>query len=111
MYSSARRGVSKPGHISIGGGLDESASLEAFSACSNSDIDSLADYAWPDKMPYNLTAEEVLGSLARNVANGKLEQIRDRERGAAVWNLRMAETHARRMCMRGTAGMRAGLFI
>lgn len=72
--------------------IEEAPSMEA-----NSDIDSLADCAWPDKMPYNTHGSEVVCSLAEALANKPQADLRERTRGAAACHVRVAETHHRRL--------------
>lgn len=84
---------------SLGGVIEEASSLEA---CS--DIDSLADHGWPDRMPHNTDRNEVVSSLAQNIANKHKADLRERARGAAAWNIRVAETHHRRVFLASPGG-------
>lgn len=69
-----------------------------------SSIDSLAGYGWPDMMPHNTDKSAVVSSLAQTLANKHQADLRERKRGAAAWNVRVTETHHRRIFVASPRG-------
>ena len=69
---------------------------EAPSVAGSSDIDSLVGYGWPDKMPHKTDKNAVVSSLAQTLANQHQAELKERARGAAAWNVRVAQAHQRR---------------
>lgn len=103
--------VFRRSHINLderswGGAIEEAPSLAA-----SSDIDSLVGYGWPDKMPHTTDNSPVVSSLAQALANQHQAELKERARGAAAWNVRVAESHERRIVVptRGGAPLLLGL--
>jgi hypothetical protein len=92
-------------HVSVkpqnwAGLMEEAPSPETYS-----DMDSIAECAWPEKVPFNIDKSEVVCSLAQSVANKHQTDLRERARGGATWNMRVAEAHHRRLYLGSPGGV------